>query len=187
MAWVQQREDAGWVAGACPFIFVDEYKNNFISTFKTVLISAIEYDGVSNQPFGKFYNDRDGHAEVNFLDALGHNLWVLERGSYREIAVKINNSPCKHCCKAITDFMDDLIEQYPSTTLVIEAANIYHPNQEGDQKALTALSLHDNVRLDWWNVSLESAQHGAAPQTEKNELARLRKTDRTADRMNDLP
>ena len=106
MGWVQQREDCAWVAGESPYILDSEYKNNFISTFKMVLISSIQYDGRANRPFGKFYNDKDGHAEHNFFDALGKNAWVFEKGSYREIVLKINNSPCKHCCTLITEFMD---------------------------------------------------------------------------------
>ncbi|MGY2373343.1 hypothetical protein ACW9IB_02350 [Pseudomonas sp. SDO524_S393] len=186
MAWRQQNEKCAWVAGEAPYIFDNEYTANFISSFSTVLISRIEAEGVGNQPFGKFFNDSDGHAEYNFLQALRANEWVFDAG-YQEIVVRINNSPCRQCCVLFKQFMEDIRERFPNTTLVIEAANIYHPNDPTDQGCLRAISRLPGIRVEMWNVALENAQNQGPQVDAAKEMARVRKSLRTAEVVRKMP
>ena len=186
MAWRQQHENCAWVAGEAPYIFDNEYTANFISGFRTVLISKVEGQGVRNQPFGKFFNDNDGHAEANFLEALRANDWVFDAG-YQEIVVSINNSPCRDCCVLLKRFMEEIRDRFPNTTLVIETANIYHPKDPVDQGCLRALSRLPGIRVELWNVALENAQNQGPQVDTQTALARIRKSLRTADVVQNMP
>jgi len=194
MTWKQQKPHCSWVAGEMPVIFQNEYKAHFISTFKTVLISTIRGEGVSNQPFGKFFNDKDGHAEKNFIDALRANDWVFDTGRH-EIVMRINNTPCLDCCSLLEKYMEEICERFPNTMLRIEAANQYHPNDPFDREGLESLARHNarNITVDFWNVPTEHAENGAPArldidpvESQKKTMARIRKTLRTADVTNQL-
>ncbi|MCS4249558.1 hypothetical protein [Pseudomonas sp. BIGb0164] len=186
MAWTQQNENCAWVAGEAPYVFDNEYTANFISGFRTVLIAKIEAEGVGNQPFGKFFNDRDGHAEANFLEALRANEWVFDAG-YQEIVVSINNSPCRQCCVLFKQYMEEIQLRFPNTTLVIETANIYHPNDPQDQACLRALSRLPGIRVEMWNVALINAQNQGPEVSPAQELARINKSLRTAHVVRRMP
>ncbi|MBK3511108.1 MULTISPECIES: hypothetical protein [Pseudomonas] len=186
MAWRQQNQNCAWVAGEAPYVFANEYTANFISGFRTVLIAKVEGEGVGNQPFGKFFNDADGHAEANFLEALRANDWVFDAG-YQEIVVSINNSPCRQCCVLFKQFMEDILLRFPNTRLVIETANIYHPNDEIDQGCLRAISRLPGIRVEMWNVALENAQNRGPQVDQQKELARINKSLRTANVVRRMP
>ena len=116
-------------------MFANEYTANVISGFRTVLIVKVEGEGVGNQPFGKLFNDADGHAEANFLEALRGNDWVFDAG-YQESVVSLNNSPCRQCCVLFRQFMEDILLRFPNTRLVIERE--YLPPQRRNRPRLPA-------------------------------------------------
>lgn len=126
-------------------MFANEYTANVISGFRTVLIVKVEGEGVGNQPFGKLFNDADGHAEANFLEALRGNDWVFDAG-YQESVVSLNNSPCRQCCVLFRQFMEDILLRFPNTRL--------------------AISRLPGIRVEMCNVALEDAQN-RGPQVDR--------------------
>ncbi|MCJ7959029.1 MAG: hypothetical protein MUW57_21420 [Pseudomonas sp.] len=130
---------------------------------------------MGNQPFGKFFNDADGHAEANFLEALRGNDCVFDAG-YQEIVVSLNNSPCWQRCVLFKQFMEDILLRFPNTRLVAETAKIYHPNDEIDQGCLHVISRLPGIRVEMCNVALEDAQHRGPQVDRQKELARINKS-----------